>query len=187
MSKSVLIPIAEGTEEMEAVIIIDMLRRAGISVVVAGDKSLVHCSRNVRIAPDMLIDELSENDIYDAIVLPGGIRGVRNLMENDLLKIVLRKNAARGMIIGAICAAPLILAQFKLIQPGTMLTSHSSIKADLEKFKYSESPVVIDKNIVTSRGPGTAIDFSMVLITIIAGKDKAERIAKDISYYRQKL
>ena len=180
MDKTVLIPIANGTEEMEAVIVADMLRRAGISVKIAGDNEIVTCSRGVKIIPDIMLDELDIDDSYSAIVIPGGLGGVENLMKHETLDILLRKHIQAGAIVGAICAAPMLLARKKMLPDGIEITSHPSVRDFFDNYIYAQENVVIENNIITSRGAGTAFEFALTLIAELAGEDYVRKISKDI-------
>ena len=178
-----LVPIANGTEEMEAVIIIDMLRRAGIDVDVAGDGDMVTCSRGIRIIPDIAIDDISDDDEYDAIILPGGGNGVESMISNSSLASILARHAAKKGIIGAICAAPRVLHEFGLLKAGSKITSHPSVEQDLKVYNYTTDRVTVDGRIVTSRGAGTAFEFSLALIRMLEDEATAMRIASDIVLY----
>lgn len=173
-------PIAHGTEEMEAVVIIDMLRRAGIPVVVAGESPMVVCSRGVRIVPDILLEEIAEEESFAAIVLPGGTRGTEVLARHEHLRRLLWAQKQRGGYIAAICAAPTILAQHRLLEPETPVTSHPSVASQLSAYLYRKEPVVIAGRIVTSRGAGTAIAFALELIRLLRGEDAAAEVARQI-------
>ncbi len=175
----VLVPIANGTEEMEAVIIIDMLRRAGIKVTVAAVEDIVTCSKGVKILPDSDIESLVDEK-FDAIILPGGLPGTNNLSENPTLIGILREHKKEGKILGAICAAPTILSDHKLISLENKITSHPSVAKNLANYDYSEDKVVFDDNVITSRGAGTAFEFSLEIIGKLIGIDKAEEIKKAI-------
>lgn len=182
MGKKILVPISQGSEEMEAIIIVDLLRRAGLNVKIAGDNEIITCARGTKIIPDIMLDSIAEENDFDAVVLPGGLTGTKNLMENNnLRKILLQHNLKKG-VIGAICAAPLILAQHKIINNQSVVTSHPSVKSQITSDNYSMEIVVTDGNIITSRGAGTAIEFSFKLIEILAGVDIAKTIANDIVY-----
>ena len=180
---TVLVPIANGTEEMEAVTIIDMLRRAGLRVVVAGDGDMITCSRGVRIIPDLSIDDISDDDDYDAIVIAGGSQGVENLSNHTGLSAILVRHRNKKVLIGAICAAPVILHEFGLLKSDAVLTSHPSVEQDLRMYTYSQERVVEHDGIITSRGAGTAIEFSLALIQHLVDDATAVRIATDIVLY----
>ncbi|MEN9281281.1 MAG: hypothetical protein RL594_216 [Bacteroidota bacterium] len=179
----VLVPISNGTEEMEAVIIIDMLRRAGCDVVVAGDGDVVVCAWGVRLLPDIMIDDIADDDVYDAIVLPGGSQGVNNFARSAALEQVLRRHAASKGLIGAICAAPTVLHEFKLLHDGAVVTSHPGVADVFAPYTYTLDRVAVDGMVVTSRGAGTACEFALALIRRLADEKTARRVASDIVMY----
>ena len=181
--KKILVPIANGTEEMEAVIIIDMLRRASMEVTIAGDGNVVVCSRGVRMVPDIIIEDITEDECYDAIIIPGGSQGVGNFLNNHALEQILLRHMARKGLIGAICAAPMVLHEFGLLHQGAVVTSHPSIADVLAPYTYTLERVAIDGHVVTSRGAGTAFEFCLALIRKLADEATATRIATDIVMY----
>jgi DJ-1 family protein len=180
LDKKVLVPIAQGTEEMEAIIVIDMLRRAGMTVCVAGENEIITCSRNTKMIPDKLIEQINADDEFAAIVLPGGALGTENLLNNYRLEEILRFNYNNGSILAAVCAAPTILMRHKLLPLGCKVTSHPSVASQFEHFAYLDSPVVISGKIITSRGAGTTIEFALAIIAELLDKEVADRIANDI-------
>jgi DJ-1 family protein len=183
MDIKALVPIAQGTEDAEAVIIIDLLRRAGISVKVAGENQIVTCARGMKMIPDMTLYQLEDVMRFEAVVIPGGSEGVDNLSDNERLASLVPVLASKGALIGAVCAAPLVLDAFKILKPETRLTSHPSVRMHLDKkYQYSEESVVVDGRIVTSRGIGTTIPFTLKIIEILAGKQTSDKIASDIIY-----
>lgn len=177
MNKKVLVPIARGSEELEAVAIIDVLRRADISVKVAGENEIITCSRGIKIIPDLLLDYISDEDIFDAVVLPGGLKGVENLSANDHLENIIEAHIRENKLVCAICAAPLVLADRKFLPTGAVITSHPGVKPQLKKFQYSDDRVVEYGNFITSRGPGTAIELALRIVEKLAGTDVADKIA----------
>jgi len=168
---------------MEAVIIIDMLRRAGLDVVVAGDGDMVTCSRGVRIIPDISIDDISDDDHFDAVVLPGGSGGVSNFAGNHVLAHIVARLRNNKAVIGAICAAPTVLHEYGLLKAGQVITSHPSVQDSLSMYSYSVERVIDDHNIITSRGAGTAFEFSLALIRKLADEATARKVATDIVLY----
>jgi 4-methyl-5(b-hydroxyethyl)-thiazole monophosphate biosynthesis len=170
---SVLVPLAQGCEELEAVTIIDLLRRAGIEVVTAGlDAQPVRASRGVMLVPDTDLDSALKRD-YDMVILPGGSAGAEHLDHDPRIRALLRKMADSGRFTAAICAAPAVLARAGLLD-GKRATGYPG---HLEKLKLntvalSEAPVVVDGKVITSRGPGTAMDFALTLIELLAGRHK---------------
>ncbi len=178
MTKKVLVPIAEGTEEIEAVCIIDVLRRAGADVVVAsvGEKE-VTCSRRVKIVADALIGECTAG-AFDMIVLPGGVPGAQNLRDSADLTELLKKQAGAGGFYGAICASPAVVLQSHGLLENRRATSHPGFADQLVPNESIESRVVVDGNCVTSRGPGTALEFALTLVELLYGKEKAEAVGE---------
>ncbi|XP_011188284.2 protein dj-1beta [Zeugodacus cucurbitae] len=180
MSKTALVILAPGSEEMEFVIAADVLRRAGVKVTVAGLSGVdaVKCSRDVCIVPDTSFD-IAKGGIYDAIVLPGGLGGAKAMSESAELGALLKEQEAAGRIVAAICAAPTALLAHG-IGSGKNLTAYPSVKGKLkDAYKYiDDQNVVQDGNLITSRGPGTAFDFGLKLAEVLTGSDKAKDVAK---------
>jgi len=168
----VLVPLAEGFEDLEAITITDLLRRAQIDVDTAGLKpGPVHGSRGTIVVPDMSLEEALDKS-YDMIVLPGGQPGATNLEHDPRIRKLLQEMAANNKVTAAICAAPKVLATAGLLD-GKQATSYpGSITAtEFPKLTISTNAVVVDGNVVTSRGPGTAMDFTLTLIEMISGAD----------------
>jgi len=174
----VLIPLADGFEETEAMAVVDVLRRAGIEVVLAGlHPGQVNSARNIGIIPDDNLDRTSTADGFDMIILPGGQPGTDNLGSDARIKTLLADFNAAGKQIGAICAAPVILAATGLLN-GIRVTAHPTCKDKLGNAIYEDKPVVSDGNIITAQGPGAALSFALAIVTRLSGKSVAETIAK---------
>ncbi len=174
---NVLVTLAQGCEELEAVTIIDLLRRAGINVVTAGlDNGTVTASRGVRLVPDMDLDNALRQD-YDMVVLPGGLPGADNLDNDTRVHDLLKKMANSERFTAAICAAPKVLANAGLLV-GKQATSYPGFidKMGLKDTRYIDQAVVTDGKVITSRGPGTAMDFSLELIEVLAGQEKRREV-----------
>lgn len=170
----VLVPLAQGCEELEAVTIIDLLRRAKIEVVTASlTDGPVVASRGVKLIPDSSLDEAAALP-FDMIVLPGGLPGADHLRDDSRVQDLLKRAAAAGKFTAAICAAPKALARAGLLR-GKRATSYpgSLSESELDGIDYCDDPVVRDGYVVTSRGPGTAMDFALALIELLA--DNATR------------
>lgn len=170
---NVLVPLAEGCEELEAVTIIDLLRRAEIEVTTAGlDTGPVRCSRGTLLLPDTLLDQVMDQD-FDMIVLPGGLPGATHLDADPRIHQLLRRQAEQGRYNAAICAAPKVLANAGLLD-GFRATSYpGALSADVfPSVQVLDAPVVVDGKLVTSRGPGTAMDFALELIEVLSGRDR---------------
>ena len=183
MMASALIAIANGTEEMEAVIVIDLLRRANIAVTVAGESTLVTCSRGVKMIPDVTIEELSDDDTYDAVILPGGGQGVDALGANHALEHLVRRHHKAGKYIAAVCAAPTLLHDWKLLPAAAVVTAYPGTESVLAPYTYVTDRVAVDGRFITSRGPGTTIEFSLEIIRRLVGETTAARVAGDIVMY----
>jgi len=174
---SVLVPLAPGCEELEAVTIIDLLVRAGIEVVSAGlGAGPVTASRGVVLVPQMSLDEALERD-YDMVVLPGGMPGAEHLDNDPRIHGLLHRMADSGKFIAAICAAPKVLANAGLLA-GRRATSYPGYvdRMNLPDVAYQQEPVVQDGRVITSRGPGTAMDFALTLIEQLVGKEKRDQV-----------
>lgn len=173
----VLIPLAEGCEELEAVTIIDLLRRAGIEVVSAGLRpGPVRASRGVVLLPDRLLDDLLD-ETFDMVVLPGGLPGADHLDADPRIHALLQRLAAAGAYTAAICAAPRVLANAGLLHDKTA-TSYPGFldRMELPGLRVSGAAVVVDGKVITSRGPGTAIDFALELIAALVGPEKRAEV-----------
>lgn len=178
-----LVPIANGSEEMEAVIIVDVMRRAGINVVFAGDADIVTCSRGVRIVPDVIFQDISEDALFDAVVVPGGQQGVQHLVENHQIREIVRQHRTAGKLIAAICAAPSILHEWGMLARTNVVTGHPSIERQLTQYTFSFDRVVEDGTLITSRGAGTAFEFALALVRRMMGQEAARQVARDIVLY----
>ncbi|WP_303906792.1 DJ-1 family glyoxalase III [Thiohalomonas denitrificans] len=174
---SVLVPLAEGCEELEAVTIIDLLTRGGIDVVTAGlTEGPVKASRGVTLLPDTTLAEALAHD-FDMVVLPGGAPGAERLDNDPRIGELLKKMASKDEYIAAICAAPKVLANAGLLT-GRKATSFPGFidKMEIPNLTYVEDPVVQDGKVITSRGPGTAMDFALHLVELLAGKAKRDEV-----------
>ena len=175
--KKVLVPIADGTEEIEAVCIIDVLRRAGAEVTVASVGPLeITASRGVRIVADSFLADCVDVD-YDLIALPGGIPGAENLRDSIELEGLLKRQARADRFLGAICASPAVVFETHGLLKGRRATTHPGFVDRLGDPSAARSRVVVDGNIVTSRGPGTALEFSIELVALLYGRDHADAVA----------
>ncbi len=178
MSKKALIVWAEGMEEIEAITPVDLLRRAAVEVIVAGLNALtVKGSRGVLFQADILLEKVPED--VDLLIFPGGHEGATNLSRSAKVKELILKQHAKKKWIAAICASPALV----LSPTGVLSKKKASCYPGYEKYfekdvQHSQEPVMIDGNIITSRGPGTAYPFSLTLIECLLGKSTAEAIAK---------
>ncbi|MFH0839558.1 MAG: DJ-1 family glyoxalase III [Candidatus Omnitrophota bacterium] len=182
MKKKIAVLLADGFEEIEAVNVIDVLRRAGLDVAIVGvGASVIKGSRGINIKPD--IDIASYNDLPDAIVLPGGMGGVQNLAATPKVSSLIKELNQKGKVIAAICAAPPYVLLPLGILEGKKATCYPGCG---EKFGKNiirgEGNVVIDGNIITSKGPGTAMEFALALVEVLCGKNVKDTVSKNLLY-----
>lgn len=173
----VLIPLAQGCEELEAVTVVDLLRRADIEVLTAGlDAQPVVASRGVVLIPDTDLDQVLDDD-FDMIVLPGGLPGADNLDNDPRIHQLLRRMQDNDKYTAAICAAPKVLANAGLLADRQATSYPGFIDAmDLPSTRVLEQAVVMDGKVITSRGPGTAMDFALTLIGQLAGSEVRDSV-----------
>ena len=175
--KRVLIPLAPGFEDLEAITLSDLLRRAGIDVVTAGlHAGLIQGARGTRVQPDALLDEVMARD-FDMIALPGGMPGAEHLKNDARVQALLRRLGGAGKYTAAICAAPIALAAAGR-EDGRRATSYPGFveKLGLPHTTCVEDAVVVDGKVATSRGPGTAMDFALALIELLLGRETRDRV-----------
>jgi 4-methyl-5(b-hydroxyethyl)-thiazole monophosphate biosynthesis len=167
-----LVPLAQGCEEVEAVTIIDLLRRANIEVVSASlSPDPVICSRGVVLIADTTLEKAAEMEGFDIVILPGGLPGADNLADSPLLNEILQRMTEDGKFVAAICAGPRVLAKAGLLD-GRRVTAYPGFieGGNFPGVHYTGGAVEIDGKVVTSRGPGTAMDFALTLISLLAGE-----------------
>lgn len=172
----VLVPLAEGFEELEAVTVIDLLRRGGIEVSVAGRQTQVTGSHGITLSVDVPLSDALQRD-WDMVVLPGGQPGSDNLEADAELADLLRRLADSGRFTAAICAAPKVFAAAGLLE-GRKVTSFPGVLDSyaVPGMEHTGEPVVQDGKLVTSRGPGTAMDFALALIETLAGRERRDAV-----------
>jgi protein deglycase len=179
MNKKILVPIASGSEEMEAVTIIDMMVRAGFDVTTASanlDNSLViKASRGVTLTADCSLADLKDLS-FDAIVLSGGVGGSETFRDNSTLIDMLIAQRDAGGMVAAICAAPALVFAHHSLYPQSTMTCHPGFKRTLNQ--WNEQRVVIDQanNLITSQGPGTALEFAITIIAQLSGAEHAQQV-----------
>jgi len=171
----VCVPLAEGFEEIEAISLIDVMRRGGIEVIVAGvDKELVTGANGITVKAEIDIKEVKADDL-DMVVLPGGWGGTHILAENETVQQLLRDMKEKEKIVGAICAAPFALKQAGVLND--RYTCYPSVEEQIGTDGYTDKEkVVIDGNVMTSRGPGTSICFGLAIVRKLVGEDVYEQL-----------
>jgi protein deglycase len=179
MDKHAIIILADGFEELEAVAPIDLLRRAGIKVTILGLSSLsIRGSHDIVVKAAGTFDDF--NQPFDALILPGG-PGHKHLLESKKVLAAIRSAYDRGLLCSAICAAPVVLAKAGILA-GKKATCFPGEEGNLGGATFIAEKTVIDGNIITSRGAGTAVDFALEIIAYLAGREKADSVAKKIVY-----
>lgn len=183
MSK-VYIFLADGFEDIEGLTVVDLMRRAGIeiSTVSIKDTKEIDTSHGIHLFADCLFSETDFSDA-DMLVLPGGMPGTKYLWAYQPLRDLLKEFYGKDGKIAAICAAPSVFADLGFLH-GRKATSYPSFMDKLTGAQTTEDPVVVDGNVTTSRGLGTAIDFALSLIGQLSGREKAEEIAESVVYRR---
>ncbi len=173
--KSVLVPLANGSEELEAVTVLNILRRAGIETVSASlDGQPIRGSRGTMLIPDTSLDEALKRT-FDMVVLPGGQPGTNNLKADARIIKLVQGMAADNFYVCAICAAPSVLATAGLLD-GKRATSYPGALDAFPKVSRQAQAVVEDGKLITSRGPGTAMEFALTLVERLAGKAKRDEV-----------
>ena len=174
----VLIPLADGFEEIEAVTVVDVLRRGGVEVVTASihDRLEVCGAHGMKIRADRQFDE-AQRDSYDAIVLPGGGGCAETFRQFEPLHERLRRQRDAHRLLCAICAAPTVLEAAGVLDENTEVTCYPTCRDDLER-PWSPAPVVHDGMVITGQAPGTAVLFALVVLKALAGERVARKVAQ---------
>lgn len=182
MSKKVCVFLADGFEEIEGLTVVDLLRRAGIEVTTVSikDSLTIHGAHGIDVQADKLFEEVNYEE-NDMTVLPGGMPGTLHLGEHQGVKKVLEQFYQNKKYVAAICAAPSILGKYGMLK-GRKATSYPGFEDALVGAEYVYEAVAADDFVITSRGMGTAIEFSLKLIEKLLNADKAEAIRKSIIY-----
>lgn len=178
----VYVMLADGFEDIEALAVVDVLRRGGVDTVTVSVKNdkVVLSAHNIPVVSDVTLSQISvEKD--DMIVLPGGGKGVENLKACEPLKQLLIKHQEHEGLLAAICAGPTVPGKLGLLK-GVKATCYPGCEGDLDGAVFSEDSVVIDKNFVTSRGPGLSLDFALELLKVIKGGQAAEKVRSAMLY-----
>jgi 4-methyl-5(b-hydroxyethyl)-thiazole monophosphate biosynthesis len=183
----VLVPLAEGFEEIEAVTVVDLLRRAGIEVDTASLAGAhVTGSHGIRIDADIALAD-ADAAAYDMIVLPGGMPGAEHLKSDPRVIDLLRRFAASGRYTAAICAAPGVLAHAGLLEGRSATSFPGFLRPDSAPgLELSDAAVVVDGTVITSRGPGTSIEFALALVELLAGRETAVAVAERLQHHPQR-
>jgi 4-methyl-5(b-hydroxyethyl)-thiazole monophosphate biosynthesis len=173
--KTALVLFAEGSEELEAITVVNILRRGGVNVTLAGvNAGALRGSRGVVLMPDSTLDAVLQDD-FDMIVLPGGQPGTNNLKADLRIISLLQRMTQQGKYVTAICAAPAVLASAGLLDD-KQATSFPGALTPFPKVKQQHAAIAEDGKLITSRGPGTAMDFALTLVERLAGAAKRQEV-----------
>lgn len=181
MSKKIILPLANGFEEIEAVTIIDLLRRANIEVIISTTDELLVCgAHNIELKANILLKDIEVNNSYDALIIPGGLNCAQSLANNKLLFEMLKIFCAKNKLIAAICASSALVLGKNGFLDSIKATAYPSFKNYISNF--IDEGVVVDKNFITAQGPSMAIAFSLKIIKNLSGEALSKKIAQDILY-----
>ncbi len=173
--KRVLVPLADGFEEIEALTVVDLLRRAGVETTTAGVAGrLVEGSHGIAVQADVLLDEVVAES-FDMVVLPGGLPGSQTLRSDVRVQALVKRMAGEGRWLAAICAAPMALAEAGLLD-GKAVTCFPGALNDFPGLASTGATVERDGLLVTGKGPGAAMDFALALIEALAGRTKRDEV-----------
>lgn len=177
----VYIFLADGFEEMEAIVPRDILKRGGVEVLTVGvTGDLVTSAYGLKIKTDVTIESVDIDDI-EGIVLPGGMPGTLNLKNNQKLLEIVKYSFEKRLLIGAICAAPSILGNMNILK-NKSACCYPGFEKELIGANILNESVTIDQNIITSRGPGTAIHFGFALLSYLKGEDTLKNVKNEMIY-----
>ncbi|MEQ4693530.1 protein deglycase YajL [Providencia manganoxydans] len=185
MTASVLICIANGSEEIETVTTADLLVRAGVAVTLASvtdDGSVaITASRGIKLIADTPLIKVAD-DPFDAIVLPGGMGGAETFRDSPLVVEKVRRMHLDGKIVAAICAAPAMVLEYHQLFPIGNMTGYPSTREQIAANKWVDKRVYFDErvNLLTSQGPATTFDFALKLIELLVGRDTAANVASQL-------
>lgn len=185
MTKRILVPIAPGTEEMEAITIIDILTRADYQVTVASadfsGQLTMKASRGVTLTADCTLVDIADEE-FDAVVLPGGLGGAQVFRDSTVLIEIIKQQKYDGKLVAAICASPAVVLQHHDLYPGALMTCHPNFQSDIPENVWRTKRVTFDvnHNLLTSQAPGTALEFAIEIIIHLSGKPFAKQIAEPL-------
>ncbi|MCF6464487.1 DJ-1 family glyoxalase III [Clostridium sp. Cult2] len=179
--KKVLLLLAEGFEEVEALTTVDYLRRMDIIVDICSitEETKVKGAHRIVVEADKVLKEIDSIKNYDGMVIPGGLPGATNLRDDGRVIDMVKEFNDGGKLVAAICAGPIVLERAGIIK-GKKVTSYPGFEGDLKESEYKDDLVVQDNNIITARGPAVAVYFALKIVENLVGKEKKEELKKDI-------
>lgn len=179
----VIVFLAEGYEEVEALTVVDYLRRMHIrvdTVSITGERK-VKGAHDIVVLADKLINEIEDINTYHGVIIPGGLPGATNLRDSDKVIDLVKEVNKNKQLVAAICAGPVVLQQAGIIKD-KKVTSYPGFEGELKDGIYKEEPVITDGNIITARGPALAVDFAIEIVKYFLGNGKVEELKKNILY-----
>jgi len=177
----VIVFLAEGFEEVEALTVVDYLRRMDIevdTVSVTQDKE-VKGAHDILLVADKTMDKIGSTDSYDGVIIPGGLPGATNLRENNQVIETVKRLNQNNKLVAAICAGPIVLEKAGVIK-GKKITSYPGFQDQLSSGIYQEQDVVRDENIITAKGPSLAVYFAIEIVEYLLGSEKATELKEQI-------
>ena len=175
-----IVTLADGFEEIEALTVVDVLRRGGVNVITAavGKTKDVEGAHGISVLADEFLADV-KNDDFDAVILPGGGPGTENLKNSDDVIALLRRQKDEGRLVCAICAAPLVLVEAGVLEPGQHITCYPTCIMDLDR-PSANVPVVADDNVITGQAPGSAMLFALVVLQALTNESVASKVARGL-------
>ena len=180
----VIVFLAEGFEEVEALTVVDYLRRIenmGVDTVSIGESLQVLGAHNIEVKADKYINDLEDLTSYDGLVIPGGMPGATNLRDHENVIRIIKQMNDQGKLIAAICAGPIVLEKAGIID-GKKVTSYPGFDKDLPNSIYKNKALVADGNIITAQGPAKAVDFAIEIVRYLAGEEASKKLKENILY-----
>lgn len=180
----VIVFLAEGFEEVEALTVVDYLRRVeGMTVdtISTGDSLQVLGAHHIEVKADKSVGELENVSLYDGVVIPGGMPGSTNLRDHDGVISIIQQLNQEEKLVAAICAGPIVLEKAKILD-GKEVTSYPGFEETFSNSTYKEADVVRDENIITARGPAKAEDFAIEIVRFLTGEEQVEQLKESILY-----
>lgn len=181
MQKQVLVLLAEGCEEIEAVTVIDLLVRAGIAVTQASstEQCEIICSRGVKIVAQQTWSQVAAQQ-FDAIVLPGGMQGAEHFRDNPAVIEKIQQLHQQGSLVAGICATPALVFAYHQLFPKAKMTGYPTMQAEIAHYQTARVHYDAEHQLLTSQGPGTAIDFALKLIALLTDNAAAQQVAQQL-------
>lgn len=184
MNKKVITFIADGFEEVEAITVVDILRRAGVicDICSVENKEILNGAHDIKIIPDLLKNDLKDINIYDAVYLPGGMPGSRKLMENDFVIETVKAFNSSGKLVSAICAAPIVLERAGVLNGRNVTSYPGMLDENSKEYNYTGEMVARDNNIITGRGAGAAAELAGEMLNALGTENKSAEIINSMFY-----